>query len=136
MGRIGVKKWLLYEQMHRCYYCQFEVEVIGIEGSAVQYEATLDHIVPREYGGDNSPENIVVACRLCNETRMHFRNYLVFREVIQELLKNETVFLRWHRFTKDELRMVRQVVHKRLGQIDPEWAFEITERSILGKAWY
>lgn len=34
-----------------------------------QAEATLDHIVPRAFGGSNKLRNIAVACRACNTER-------------------------------------------------------------------
>lgn len=30
---------------------------------------TLDHLVPRSQGGDNTPRNLVSACRSCNSSR-------------------------------------------------------------------
>jgi 5-methylcytosine-specific restriction endonuclease McrA len=41
----------------RCQYCG-EKKAAG--------ELTLDHILPRSRGGDNSPVNIVTACIRCN----------------------------------------------------------------------
>jgi len=44
----------------RCQYCS---EKKGIA------ELTLDHILPRSRGGDNSPVNIVTACIACNNRK-------------------------------------------------------------------
>ncbi len=44
----------------RCQYC-------GDKRAAT--ELTLDHIVPRSRGGDNSPINIVAACLACNNRK-------------------------------------------------------------------
>ena len=44
----------------RCQYC-------GEKKSAA--ELTLDHILPRSRGGDNSPVNIVTACVKCNNRK-------------------------------------------------------------------
>ena len=44
----------------RCQYC-------GDKKAAT--ELTLDHIVPRSRGGDNSPINIVAACLACNNRK-------------------------------------------------------------------
>jgi len=44
----------------RCQYC-------GDKKAAT--ELTLDHIVPRSRGGDNSPINIVAACLRCNNRK-------------------------------------------------------------------
>lgn len=44
----------------RCQYC-------GAKGKAS--ELTLDHILPRSRGGDNSPINVVTACLKCNNRK-------------------------------------------------------------------
>ena len=44
----------------RCQYCG-EKKAAG--------ELTLDHILPRSRGGDNSPVNIVTACLACNNRK-------------------------------------------------------------------
>jgi 5-methylcytosine-specific restriction endonuclease McrA len=44
----------------RCQYC-------GVRKSPG--ELTLDHILPRSRGGDNSPMNIVAACVSCNNRK-------------------------------------------------------------------
>jgi len=44
----------------RCQYCG-EKKGVG--------ELTLDHILPRSRGGDNSPVNIVTACVSCNNRK-------------------------------------------------------------------
>jgi 5-methylcytosine-specific restriction endonuclease McrA len=44
----------------RCQYC-------GVKGTAS--ELTLDHILPRSRGGDNSPINVVTACLKCNNRK-------------------------------------------------------------------
>ena len=44
----------------RCQYC-------GDKKAAT--ELTLDHILPRSRGGDNSPVNIVTACLKCNNRK-------------------------------------------------------------------
>ena len=54
----GMKRMRIYiRDKFRCQYC-------GDKKTAA--ELTLDHILPRSRGGDNSPVNIVTACVLCN----------------------------------------------------------------------
>jgi 5-methylcytosine-specific restriction endonuclease McrA len=54
----GMKRLRIYmRDKFRCQYC-------GDKKAAV--ELTLDHILPRSRGGDNSPLNIVTACVACN----------------------------------------------------------------------
>ena len=42
-----------------CRYC----------GRRVRRSATLDHVLPRSRGGTDAPENVVLACRQCNEAK-------------------------------------------------------------------
>lgn len=57
----GMKRLRIYiRDKHRCQYC-------GERKHA--HELTLDHILPRSRGGDNSPVNIVTACIRCNNRK-------------------------------------------------------------------
>ena len=57
----GMKRLRIYlRDKYRCQYC-------GEKKSAG--ELTLDHILPRSRGGDNSPVNIVTACLTCNNRK-------------------------------------------------------------------
>lgn len=42
----------------RCAYCQ-----------SMATNATIDHIWPKGQGGPDTPENVVLACRACNESK-------------------------------------------------------------------
>jgi 5-methylcytosine-specific restriction endonuclease McrA len=73
----GMKRLRIYmRDKFRCQYCG-EKKPVG--------ELTLDHILPRSRGGDNSPVNVVTACVPCNnrksdrtpaEARAEWRKYL------------------------------------------------------------
>jgi 5-methylcytosine-specific restriction endonuclease McrA len=57
----GMKRLRIYmRDKYRCQYC-------GEKKPAS--ELTLDHILPRSHGGDNSPVNIVTACVPCNNRK-------------------------------------------------------------------
>jgi len=57
----GMKRLRIYmRDKFRCQYCG-EKKAAG--------ELTLDHILPRSRGGDNSPVNIVTACVSCNNRK-------------------------------------------------------------------
>jgi len=57
----GTKRLRIYmRDRFRCQYCG-EKKVVG--------ELTLDHILPRSRGGDNSPVNVVTACLPCNNRK-------------------------------------------------------------------
>lgn len=49
------RKNLLHRDGHTCQYCQKSGE-----------EMTLDHVIPRSRGGQDTWENMVVACMRCN----------------------------------------------------------------------
>src|SRR5438045_6768080 len=73
----GMKRLRIYmRDKFRCQYCG---EKKGVA------ELTLDHILPRSRGGDNSTVKIVTACVLCNNlmanrppaaTRLQLLNYI------------------------------------------------------------
>ena len=57
----GAKRLRIYmRDKFRCQYCG-EKKDVG--------KLTLDHILPRSRGGDNSPVNIVTACVACNNRK-------------------------------------------------------------------
>ena len=57
----GMKRLRIYmRDKFRCQYCG-EKKPVG--------QLTLDHILPRSRGGDNSPVNIVTACVPCNNRK-------------------------------------------------------------------
>ncbi len=57
----GMKRLRIYmRDKFRCQYCG---EKKGVA------ELTLDHILPRSRGGDNSPVNVVTACVPCNNRK-------------------------------------------------------------------
>ena len=57
----GTKRLRIYmRDKFRCQYC-------GEKKGAT--ELTLDHIMPRSRGGDNSPINVVTACIACNSRK-------------------------------------------------------------------
>lgn len=52
----------------RCEYCDAELIHNRITWDAVQF----DHIVPKSKGGDESEENLALACKPCNNQKMTF----------------------------------------------------------------
>jgi 5-methylcytosine-specific restriction endonuclease McrA len=67
------RKNILMRDHHTCQYCG---------KSSMNGDLTLDHVLPRSRGGTTSWENLVAACRRCNnrkgdrtpeEARMHLR---------------------------------------------------------------
>jgi 5-methylcytosine-specific restriction endonuclease McrA len=57
----GSKRLRIYmRDKFRCQYCGEKKAVDGL---------TLDHILPRSRGGDNSPVNVVTSCVACNNRK-------------------------------------------------------------------
>lgn len=52
-------------EMTWCYLCGIEMD-FGANG---HNEFTIDHVWPRAYGGDSVPENLLGACRSCNNAK-------------------------------------------------------------------
>jgi len=51
----------------RCEYCGRELKVEGDPDDPALW--TIDHKIPLRLGGDNSVENIVAVCNLCNRAK-------------------------------------------------------------------
>jgi hypothetical protein len=136
VGIRTTKQQLLAEQKHQCFYCHFHVTIPVETLGPRQCDATIDHLIPREYNGGNEKANLVVACRFCNDVRLHFRDYRLYQRVICEILKNDVIWQKWHRFSKAELRIVRRMIREHLAKLDREWAHEVTERRILSHPRY
>lgn len=55
-----------HQRQHgKCYYCDCKM----IKSPHKPNSATVDHVVPLDRGGRNSPDNLVIACRSCNSSK-------------------------------------------------------------------
>jgi len=54
------RRWRLFLANPRCYWCEI---MVSFENS------TLDHVLPKSRGGDNSRENLVLCCPTCNNLK-------------------------------------------------------------------
>ena len=52
-------------QKNRCYWCGEQMSRQHLHAR----QCTLDHIKPKSKGGGGNVENLVAACRTCNESR-------------------------------------------------------------------
>ena len=69
--RANLRKRLTRQQDGKCFYCAQElVEQPQVRGHPTpRNAATLEHLIRRADGGGWEEENIVVACKVCNEFR-------------------------------------------------------------------
>lgn len=49
-----------------CYYCKVPLNRGADDFNRDKNRFTIDHIISRKNGGDNSIDNIVACCRSCN----------------------------------------------------------------------
>jgi 5-methylcytosine-specific restriction endonuclease McrA len=59
-GGTANRRNILWRDQHQCQYCAKRFS---------EPELTLDHILPKSRGGDNSWENLVIACKKCNQKK-------------------------------------------------------------------
>jgi 5-methylcytosine-specific restriction endonuclease McrA len=62
--RNEIKQSVMARDIHLCVWCQ---RAVG--DHRAEYEASMDHVIPRAVGGAYEAENLVVACRPCNFAR-------------------------------------------------------------------
>lgn len=62
--RLGLRisRAIAARDAHRCVYCGDTADEAGSH-------LHLDHVIPRSLGGEDSPGNLVTACRACNCAR-------------------------------------------------------------------
>ncbi len=51
-----------------CTYCGKPGDIAWY-GQQVWFEHEIDHVIPVDFGGPNTPENLVLACRMCNRRK-------------------------------------------------------------------
>ncbi len=67
---------ILLAQGHRCHYCGYQwprgkaslLRMIKVGGRRAP---TMDHLVPRSRGGQDTHANVVMCCQQCNSDKAH-----------------------------------------------------------------
>ncbi len=91
---------------YRCQFCDRDL----LADLDTLLDATIDHLYPKSLGGDNSPENLVTACRTCNMLKdnapaetieegraiVAHRRGLVLDQYLREFAEAGKTFLRGH----------------------------------------
>jgi len=73
----AIRQELHEAQGFRCFYCR---------RSMPDNAATIEHVIPRADGGDDSMGNLVVACQWCNCLRDRM-DHEKFRRVVDSLVR-------------------------------------------------
>ena len=76
----------------KCIHCNTKL-TIGDDGTPIS-RATIEHIWPRNHGGENAIENIALACAGCNRSKSrHDRQHKAdpkLGEIVDELRRRRT----------------------------------------------
>lgn len=100
--------YLLSEpQNHRCCYCGHTMVEVPPEAIIVPRNCmTREHVIPRSWEGIGR-ENLVAACRLCNELRGNM-DAIAFFNLLQKWFKRDvTLRDRWHYISHLEYRQFK-----------------------------
>lgn len=90
-------------QNHRCCYCGHAMEIISTPLSVVPRQAaTKEHVIPKSYNGLGLLDNLVAACRLCNELRGNMDAVAFYNLQQKWFRRDETLRPRWHAITMAE----------------------------------
>jgi hypothetical protein len=74
----GTRKQLRSESQRErpwCYLCGSELDYEAKESPSL---FTLDHIWPQAFGGNSDPENLIPACRACNQRKGHSASWSLY----------------------------------------------------------
>src|SRR5579859_4677416 len=86
----------------RCPYCGHQMTFPGRDGRMGVRTRSVDHIMPREWGGDNTSENRRIVCRTCNELRAaagHCLGALACARAVSQNAHPQYVLNRWRLVT-------------------------------------
>ena len=54
------------DKSNRCHYCQVETKT-SVDAGPLR--RTVDHVIPRKFGGEDELSNLVLACQSCNSRK-------------------------------------------------------------------
>lgn len=70
-------KYLTFLLSHDvCYWCKKRIPD--------DTNKTIDHVIPLSTGGTNSPENLVLSCKPCNQSKINKNIYVWVQEVLDD----------------------------------------------------
>ena len=101
----ALRKSSFKTQSCRCHYCRFPIWEKNPESFALVhkitrkqaqwFKCTAEHLVAKQDGGLDTPENIVAACRWCN-SRRHMRKTVPAPKAYLQLVQHRVRRGHWH----------------------------------------
>ena len=93
-----------------CYYCRqpmwtedplsFASKYNTTPSQVQRFQCTGEHLVAHQDGGTSAQQNIVAACRYCNQQR-HKRRVALSPDQLKKLVQRRMSLGRWHSFRPD-----------------------------------
>ncbi len=111
----NARKAAYIQQNSRCYYCNQPMWLGDLDDFTRRFnlkesqyrklECTAEHLHAQKDGGSNAPENIVAACRYCNQLR-HRRRKEMDPQAYKALVQRRLSARRWHGIILAEVQVV------------------------------
>lgn len=91
---------------NKCCYCDRKFSKTIIR--------SVEHIIPRSFGGSNDLNNLIYACKECNSLRQNM-SFLDFRNMIKSLLNNNRV-IKLRSYTREDIQNILNNLENQLCQ--------------------
>lgn len=94
------KRYVYIRDKYKCWRCECRVHIFDVhKQTRPPNSATVDHLIPRRLGGDNTTDNLQTCCFKCNQEMGEILNQLLreighlpndeILEIYQEILRGE-----------------------------------------------
>ena len=115
-----------------CYFCHRKIRTSAAEANNNQYfsKMTLDHLVPQEFGGITTPNNMRPACSNCNSAKdnMYPDEFEMFRQFWGR--KDEETRIAKKKFLEELKLKQEKRKYGQLESIPKEWVSQEKVRNI------
>ena len=96
------------KQNHRCCYCGHRMHAIPNQARVVPRKAaTKEHVTPKSHNGLGLIENLVAACRLCNELRGNMDAIAFYNLQQKWFRRDKSLRNRWHEISTAEYQVFK-----------------------------
>ena len=115
-----------------CYFCHRKIRTSIAEANNNQYfsKMTLDHLVPQEFGGITTPNNMRPACSNCNSAKdnMYPDEFEMFRQFLGR--KDDETRIAKKKFLEELKLKQEKRKYGQLESIPKEWVSQEKVRNI------